>query len=953
MLFLLAAHAGVAAAIPWWQRRLGRAVWIVAALVPLAAVVWAGTRAARVLDGGEYGETLSWAASLGLTVDLRLDALSLLMLWIVAGVGALVLLYCRYYVERDAGRQAALLLAFAGAMAGLVLADNLFVLYVFWELTTIASFLLIAGRGEAAEERRAARQALLVTAAGGLVMLLGFVVLGQAAGTYRISAIVADPPGGGAVSAAVVLVLVGAFAKSAQMPLHGWLPAAMVAPTPVSAYLHAAAMVKAGVYLVARLAPALAEVEPWRPMVLAVGLTSLVLAAWRALRATDLKLLLAYGTISELGLLIALLGAGTRTAALAGAVMLLAHAAFKSALFLTVGIVDHQTGTRDIRELSGLWRRMPVLCAVAVLVAASMAGLPPLVGYLGKEAYFEAFLHGTQLDGHAQLTVVLWIGSALTVAYAARFLQGAFGGRPGEAASRGERPEPGFVAPVAVLAVAGLALGVGYAATAAVATAYADSYPPGPHGPYELSLWHGFTAVLGLSALSLALGGLLHLGRRSLPATRRVPDVQGAYDRTVAAVDRLALAVTRRTQVGSLPLYLTVLLATVVAVPGAALAAAAPSLGSVQAWWSPAEPLLAVVVLTAAGAVVATRHRLTGILLAGAVGYGVAGVFVVRGAPDLALTQFLVETMTLVVVVLVLRRMPARFSPGRTMLRVRLVRAVAAGAVGILVTCFALVTSAARTAPAVSAGYADRMAEAGADNIVNAILVDFRALDTLGEISVLLVAAVGVVSLIRIGGRGGARAPDSEDGGPGGLFPTAHWDEPEQTWLPGAGERPGGERSVLLEVATRLLFPSILVLSLFLLFSGHYRPGGGFAGGLVAGQAFVLRYLVGGRADLGAAIRAPAAAVAGSGLLLAAAVGLFPLLLGGAPLQSAVVTLHPPVLGTVKFATSLFFDIGVYLLVVGVVLKLLSAVGVSLGQDKATADDAPPTADDEKEGGPR
>ncbi|MFE1844870.1 Na+/H+ antiporter subunit A [Streptomyces sp. NPDC059515] len=942
MLFLLAAHAAVAASLPWWQRRLGRTVWVVAALVPLAAVVWAGTRAARVLDGGDYRESLSWAPSLGLTVDLRLDALSLLMLWIVAGVGALVLLYCRYYVERDTGRLAAVLLAFAGAMTGLVLADNVFVLYVFWELTTVASFVLIAGRGDDREERRAARQALLVTTAGGLVMLLGLILLGRAAGTYRISGILADPPQGGAVSAAVVLVLIGAFAKSAQMPLHGWLPAAMVAPTPVSAYLHAAAMVKAGVYLIARLAPALAETAPWRPMVLAVGLTTMVAAAWRALRATDLKLLLAYGTISELGLLVALLGAGTRTAALAGAVMLLAHAAFKAALFLSVGILDRQTGTRDVRELSGAGRRMPVLFAASALAAASMAGIPPLVGYLGKEAYFEAFLHGgSHLAGHGWLTAVLVAGSALTVAYAARFVQGAFGGRPGGPVARAERPEAGFVAPVAVLAGAGLALGVGYAGTAALAGAYADAYPPGPEGPYELSLWHGLTPVLGLSALTLTLGALVHLGRRSLPVVPRLPDVQRAYDRTVAAADRLAVAVTRHTQVGSVPVYLTVLLATVVLVPGTALLAGASPPGSLPAWWSPLETILAVVVLTAAAAVVGSRHRLTGLLLTGAVGYGVAGVFLVRGAPDLALTQFLVETMTLVVVVLVLRRMPARFSPGRTAARVRLVRAAAAGAVGILVTWFTLVASAARTAPAVSSGYAERMKETGGDNIVNTIIVDFRALDTLGEISVLLVTAVGAVSLIRVGVRG----PGRTSGGPGGTAPTAHWDEPARTWLPGAPERPGGERSLLLEVVTRLVFPSILVLSLFLLFSGHYGPGGGFAGGLVASQAFVLRYLAGGRADLRAAVRAPASAVAGSGLLLAAVAGTVPLLFGGTLLESTVVTLHPPVLGTVKFATSVFFDIGVYLLVVGVVLKLLSALGVSLGRDMAEADGAGPADD--------
>ncbi|GAA2120669.1 Na+/H+ antiporter subunit A [Streptomyces synnematoformans] len=959
MLVLLAAHAAVAAAISWWGRRLGRAVWAVAALVPLATAAWAGTRAARILDGGTYGESLAWAPSLGLAVDLRLDALSLLMLWIVSGVGALVLLYCRYYyvarAERDAGRSAALLVAFAGAMAGLVLADNLFVLYVFWELTTVASFLLIVGRGETEELRRAARQSLLVTAAGGLVMLLGFVMLGQAAGTYRVSAILADPPpGGGTVAVAVVCVLVGAFAKSAQMPLHGWLPAAMVAPTPVSAYLHAAAMVKAGVYLVARLAPALAETAPWRPMVLGVGLTTMVLAAWRALRVTDLKLLLAYGTISELGLMVALLGAGTRTAALAGAVLLLAHAAFKAALFLSVGIVDRRAGTRDVRELSGLGRRMPVLCAVAVLAAASMAGLPPLVGYLGKEAALEAFLHGEELPQHLPLTALLVCGFALTVAYAARFVRGAFGGAPGrgpgeapgkgpgkgpgEAADRVRRPEAGFVAPVAVLAGAGAALGLGYSGTAAVAAAYADAYPPGPPGPYKLSLWHGFTAVLGLSALSLGFGGLLHVARRrtrtTATAVPRLPDVQRAYDRAVAAADRLAVAVTRRTQVGSLPVYLTVLLVVVVAVPGAALALAAPSPGPLSLWWAPVEPVLAVVVLTAAGAVVVTRYRLTGILLAGAVGYGVAGVFLVRGAPDLALTQLLVETMTLVVVVLVLRGMPARFDADRTARRARLVRAAAAGAVGVLVAFFALAASSVRTAPSVSEGHVRRAAEAGAHNVVNAILVDFRALDTLGEISVLLVAAVGVVSLIRSHGGGGAREPEPN---PPAAFPTAHWDEPRRTWLPGAAERPGGERSVLLEVATRLLFPSILVLSLFLLFSGHYRPGGGFAGGLVAGQAFVLRYLVGGRADLGAAVRVPAGAVAGAGLLLAAGVGLAPLALGGALLESAVVSWDPPVLGTVKFATSLFFDVGAYVLVVGVTLKLLSAVGVSLGDAAAAS----------------
>jgi multicomponent Na+:H+ antiporter subunit A len=973
VLVLLALHATVAVVLPWWARRFGATAWYPAAAVPLATALWAGFQAPKVLAGGTVEESWAWAPALGLVLDLRLDGLSLLMLWVVGGVGAAVLLYSRHYTEHDTGRESALLLAFAGVMTGLVLADNLFLLYVFWELTTVVSFLLIAGRGDRVERRRAAVQALLVTAGGGLAMLLGFVLLGEAAGTYRVSAIVADPPQGGAVTAAVVLVLIGAFTKSAQMPLHSWLPAAMVAPTPVSAYLHAASMVKAGVYLVARLAPGLATVGPWRPMVFAVGLASLVLGAWCALRETDLKKLLAYGTISELGMLIALFGAGTRTAALAGAVMLLAHAAFKAALFLVTGIIDHQLGTRDIRELSGVGRRLPGLLTVAALAAASMAGLPPLIGFLGKEAALEAFLHAPDLAAHGWLLAALVLGSALTVAYAARFLAGAFGGAPRPGGKEPRPPAAGFLAPVAVLTVAGLVGGVWATGTDRAVRPYADAYPAGPDGPYELALWHGPTPVLGLSALAVLAGVLLHLaGQRGAAAVSgpsrlgppRLPGEQPGYRRTLAALDEAAARLTRRTHVGSLPVYLAVILTTVVLLPGTALAAVIPSIGSPPLWRAALELPLGVGVLAAAAMVLTTRYRLTGTLLVGAVGYGVAGLFLVRGAPDLALTQFLVETMTLVVVVLVLRRMPARFTPGRTTWRVRTVRASVAVAVGLFVATFALVAASARRSPSVASEYLRRAEEAGAHNVVNAIIVDFRALDTLGEISVLLVTAIGVVSLVRIwneqrpsraaaddrtaaqddrtGGARDAESAEGADGGgatehrPGGS-PTANWDEPREKWLPGADERAGSERSVLLEVVTRLIFPSILVLSLFLLFSGHSHPGGGFSGGLVAGQAFVLRYLVGGRADPGTAAPVGAGALAGGGLVVAATVGALPLLSGTAPLSATIVSARLPVLGRVEFATNLFFDIGVYLLVVGVTLTLLSAVGVSLGRRRETA----------------
>ncbi|MCY7364208.1 MAG: NADH ubiquinone oxidoreductase subunit NDUFA12, partial [Frankiaceae bacterium] len=461
MLALLALHLGLALVAPAGGARVGRRVFLLVALAPGATAVWAAVRAGQVLDGRPVTSQAEWVPGLGLTLDLRLDALALLLVTLVAGVGSLVFLYCaRYFPPQQAGlgRFAGVLTGFAGAMLGLVLADDLILLYVFWELTSVTSYLLIGFDDEQEESRRAAQQALLVTTLGGLVMLVGLILLGQAAGTSSLSEILADPPRGGSVALALVLILVGAFTKSAQVPFHPWLPAAMAAPTPVSAYLHAAAMVKAGVYLVARLAPAFAVVGPWRPVVLTVGLLTMVVGGWRALRQNDLKRLLAFGTVSQLGFLMVLVGAGTREAALAGAALLLAHGLFKATLFLSVGIIDHETGTRDLRQLSGLGRRLPVLAVVSTLAALSMAGVPPLLGFLSKEAAYEAFLHGSVAD--TAVFAGLFVGSVLTAAYSARFVWGAFASKPGCATTRAHDPSPGFLAPVVVLGVAGLVLGL-------------------------------------------------------------------------------------------------------------------------------------------------------------------------------------------------------------------------------------------------------------------------------------------------------------------------------------------------------------------------------------------------------------------------------------------------------------------------------------------------------------
>ena len=775
MLALVAAHLLVAALLPRLSARSHRAAFLVAAVLPAGALAWGLSQTRAALHDGGVGQVVAWAPQLGLWLTFRLDALGLVMLVLVSGLGALILIYSAWYFgpdSPDATRSAALLLAFAGVMLGLVLADDLITLYVFWELTSVASFLLVGQGGETRRSRRAAVQALLVTVFGGLAMLLGFVLLSEVAGTYRISEILADPPGGTMVGAALLLILLGAFTKSAQWPFHPWLPAAMVAPTPVSAYLHAASMVKAGVYLVALLSPAFAALALWWVPVVAVGLATMLLGGWQALRETDLKRLLAFGTVSQLGFLMVLFGAGGRIAALAGIAMLLAHGLFKAPLFLVVGILDRRAGTRDIRELSGVGRALPGLTVVSALAAASMAGLAPLLGFVGKEAAFEAFL----ADGRWPIVAGVLAGSVLTVAYSARFLWGAFATKPGVDPTPVRRPEAGLTVPAWLPAVAGLVLGLAYPVVDTLGQSYAAGYPPDADD-YHLALWHGPGAALLCSAIAVALG----LGRYAARGTAtarpearwRPLSVQHSYERPVAGLERVAVLVTGRLQVGSLPTYLAVILGVLLVLPGTAMVLAASLPEDQRLYDHPMQLPLGIVVVLAAVAVATVRRRFTAVLLVGVIGYGMGGIFVVDGAPDLALAQFLIETLSLVVFVLVLRRLPAHFTQVPTRRRVQLRNALIALGGGLLVAFSAVVVSAARPAPPAASEEFIRLApeEAGAYNVVNAIIVDFRALDTVGEITVLLIAAAGTASLVlatrhdrRRGGRveSGSGLPEHE-----------------------------------------------------------------------------------------------------------------------------------------------------------------------------------------------
>lgn len=739
-----------------------RAGVVIGALAPAAMLAWVVSKLGDLDDGAVVTETTTWIADLDLSVDLRLDGFAALLLLLVSGIGVLVFWYSAgYFGDRtpDLGRLLGLLVLFSGAMAGLVLADNLFALYLFWEATSITSYLLIGNSHENPRARASALHALLVTGLGGLAMFVGFVLIGQAAGTFRLSEIVADPPRGGSVQAGLVLVLVGAATKSAQYPFHSWLPGAMVAPTPVSAYLHSATMVKAGVYLVARFAPAFAEHAVWRPIVLTIGLATMIFGGLRALRQHDLKLLLAFGTVSQLGLLFVLFGAGFEGAALAGTLMLLAHALFKAALFMVVGILDHQTGSRDLRALTGLGRPWRAVTVIGTVAAASMAGVPLAFGFIAKEGAFAGFdPAGDHAWGwSAPVLGLLVAGSCLTFAYSARWAWGAFtaGGsdwRPAPPPAPLDRPPgPGFWAPPAVLALATVGLGLVPALADGLVGRAVSALVPDAH-QVHLSLWHGVTLALGLSLVVYVVGALLFVARRPvadvLARGRSIPNGSDAYLASLSTLNRVADRVTRLVQNGSLPFYAGVILFTAAVAPGAFLLIEGGRPGWPEFVDSPAHVPVVVALLGGALGSALVPRRLAAALFLSTVGYGMAALFVVEGAPDLALTQVTIETLTTVLFVLVLRRLPRRFS--RPTSAGTLPRLAVSAAVGAAVFVFALAAADSRTAPPVSEEMVARAYPDGhGKNIVNVILVDFRGFDTLGEITVLGVAAVGAVALAR------------------------------------------------------------------------------------------------------------------------------------------------------------------------------------------------------------
>ncbi|WP_299299630.1 Na+/H+ antiporter subunit A [uncultured Brachybacterium sp.] len=973
---MLLAHLVAALVGPLLVRWLGRNAFYPLAMVPGASALWLATIDPRTLADLPREESIAWIPAFGIDLAFRLDPLSWVLALIATGIGAIVLLYCaRYFhdTEPGLGRFAGVLTAFAGAMVGLVLADDVMVLYTFWELTTVFSYLLIGHYQDKQASRRAALNALISTTAGGLAMLVGLLMVASQAGSMRLSVIVGDPmweQAGPSLVTAMVLILAGATSKSALLPTHFWLPGAMAAPTPVSAYLHAAAMVKAGIYLILRMAPALTHLEVVTMILAAVGAATMLVGGWRALRQTDIKLLLAYGTVSQLGFLAAVTGLATHDAVLAGLAMLIAHAVFKAPLFMVVGIIDKKFGTRDLRVLSGVGRVAPVVAVIGTVSAASMAAVPPLFGFVAKESIYSALWYAGGWQRLLLLSLVA--GSILTVAYSWRFVWGAFGPAPG--APRVSTPQIPvlYCLPPALVAVFSVALAVAAGPLEEVLRTYSSLLPETGPGVHLVVIPHLGVPLLA-SVLTLGLGiGLALLAKPFAKLQKRISpqrwadgglleafDAERGFRRILRGTDALSIAATALFQRGSLPYTLGTMLVVLIALVGPIAVTQAPLPDNLVLFQHPLELILLPVAALAAIGAARSRRRLRAVFLITVTGYSVALLFLVAGAPDVAITQVLVETAMTVVLVLVLRRLPIHFSR-------RPLRIGAWGRWGIAIATAVVLCGA--TLYAADARYREALGPGliepaytigGGHNVVNVTLVDARVWDTMGEISVLLVVATGVASLIFVTRRERPisrvrdleskasiwpRRMDSElpqnaldfDARPDDVSGGNRW----RTWLSAGLTLAPERRMVMLEVITRLAFPMMMMFSVYLLMAGHNLPGGGFAGGLVAGLALALRYIAGGRYELSEAAPVQAGLILGAGMAIAVLAGVLPVLFGGTVFASATPVVDVPLLGELEFPSALIFDIGVYLVVVGVMLDFLRSLGSQIDQQQEAELDA-------------
>ena len=905
--FLAALFAGLAF-------RLGRTAGVNVALAGTsAALALLLSYAPATLRGEVARDSAPWVPTLGLNANLFLDPLGLLFAGLILGIGLLVMVYARSYLGRGEawGRFYVVLLLFQGAMLGIVLSDNVLLLVVFWELTSLTSFLLIGYWGDRPESRRGARMALVITGAGGLSLLAGLLILGSIAGSYDLTTILtrremiqASP----LYLPALLLILGGCFTKSAQFPFHFWLPQAMAAPTPVSAYLHSATMVKAGIFLLARLWPVLSGTEAWFAIVATTGLATMVIGAAVALFQDDIKGLLAYSTVSHLGLLTMLLGFGTREAAAVAVLHIINHAAFKAALFMNAGIVDHETGTRDLPHLGGLLGVMPIAGTLALLAGASMAGLPPFGGFISKELMLEEAAH-TALGGIAWIVPALaTLGAAFSVAYSLRYVGHVYFGPRTPTPEAPHDPPPGLWVPSAVLvAVAVLAGIIPQTLLGPLVKSVSGAITGGPPPYLSLGLWHGVTPALLLSILAVGAGLMLVGGQGPLARARPVlPEARQLFEATIDAAVRGSRLFTQAIHAPSLQRTLAVLFATalVLALAGWLRGAHAP--GDRELLPAPLPAIIVWLALLAATAAVVALHRrrFLALVVLSVIGLGVSLGFVHLSAPDLALTQISVEIVTILLMLLALNLLPKDSPPLDRMprrLRDAVLAVVGGGAVGL--GAWAIMTRPASTTLP-DYYWANAYPGGGGTNVVNVILVDFRGFDTFGEIIVLAIAALGIFALLDTTARGAAGRR------------LARWAE----GLPQSPER----HPLMLAVASRVVLPLATVVGLFIFLRGHNSPGGGFIAGLVFSVALLVQYMASGWDWTQQRRRFPEHALMAWGILAAALTGLGAILVGLPFLTTGFDYFDLPVVGEFELATAMLFDTGVALTVVGAVLMALA-----------------------------
>ncbi|WP_375175087.1 monovalent cation/H+ antiporter subunit A [Pseudooceanicola sp.] len=919
-LFLIVALPFLGALLPGVMNPAGRSACAgVTFTITLAAFVGLLTNLPAVMAGRVVTAGIDWMPMLGLNFTLMLDGLGFFFALLILGIGLLIIAYARHYLSRDdnMGEFFTYLLLFQGAMVGIVLSDNILLLLVFWELTSLSSFLLIGYWKHLPAGRQGARMALTVTGMGGLAMIGGMLILGQIVGSYDLSVILqnrdliqADP----LYLPALILILLGTFTKSAQFPFHFWLPHAMAAPTPVSAYLHSATMVKAGIFLMARMWPVLSGTPEWVAIVTTAGLITMVLGAAIALFKHDLKALLAFSTVSHLGLITMLLGTGTAFGAMAAMFHILNHATFKAALFMSAGIVDHEAHTRDIRRLGGLRHLMPVTFVIATLAALSMAGIPLLNGFLSKEMMLEEAHHTTLFGSDWLVPVLATLGSLLSAAYCFRFIGHTFlGPVRDDYPHKPHDPGAGMWLPPALLIVPVVVIGVApFLAEPFVKLVTASVLGEAEEVPKAyFKIWHGLVPALYMSIIAVVGGLLLMAVFKPLLAlweTTPRPEAKVIFEAIVEFAARAAQWFIHRLHNGSFTRYAMIGVVAMIAagyhawVTGTVGAAtrAMQSAGAVPfaAW--------AMLVAATAGLVILHRNRLLALILIGIVGLMVSIGFVFLSAPDLAMTQFTVEVVTIILLLLALN-----FLPNRTPVESSSVRrlrdaavAIAGGLATAALSWHYLLRDAVAT-PISEFHLANSYKGGGGTNVVNVILVDFRGFDTYGEIIVLGIAALLIYALTETLLDGPVRRRLLNR-------------EPDQ---PQSGDR----HPMMMVVVTRVIMPVVLMVGFYIFLRGHNDPGGGFIAGLVVSIAVVMQYMASGFAWTSARMRYPYHGIIGAGVLVAGFTGMGSWFVAKPFLTSDFTYVRIPPFEKFELATAALFDLGVFLAVVGAVMLSLES----------------------------